>query len=384
MRVSRIEFMGYRRLADTATAIDGPITAFVGFNEAGKTSLLSALEWFSIGGELPPTDENRSRPPASDNASVVKVFFEFEDGDKKAFSSVPMDNPPTSLVLYKKRDGRQIYDLRPNPRRPARPFVVAAERLSTAKAKLASQFTSASDAVERDAVDWAETISEMLAKPDDAWSEERVEDLIALSKWLQETPAGRKGARDAKLGRMLDEVHSLVVQEHPTDAVWSAVESRVPSFVLFRDEDRDLQTSYLIQPDKREIPPAVTRLLSIAGLDLDCMWDYIQQQDTTKRETALERANGRLLDVFDAAWNQSKVAVRLNVNSQRLEVLIKELHGNGDVTKMSERSDGLKTFVSLVAFLESGGHAVPLFANEWLDNVPAEVAEVAPDGAVRL
>ena len=46
MRCSRIEFTGYRRLADTAT-FDGRLTAFVGFNEAGKTSLLQALTWFT-------------------------------------------------------------------------------------------------------------------------------------------------------------------------------------------------------------------------------------------------------------------------------------------------------------------------------------------------
>ncbi len=54
MRVSRIEFRGFRRLARTATSIDGPLTAFVGFNEAGKTSLLHALAWFTDGGAIAP------------------------------------------------------------------------------------------------------------------------------------------------------------------------------------------------------------------------------------------------------------------------------------------------------------------------------------------
>ena len=359
MRVSRIEFNGYRRLAQTATGIDGPITAFVGFNEAGKTSLLSALEWFSSGGELPLTDENRSRPPAAESTAVVKVYFELDDDDKRAFSSVPMDNRPSSLILYKKRDGGRIREFQPRPIRPAKPFAVAAERLDKARVTLAAQFRSAVDEDDRDPNEWATAVSEQLARQDDAWPDACVEDLAALSKWFQETPAGLKRARDARLGELMDEIHSLVVQDHPSELVWEAVKDRVPSFVLFKDEDRDLQTTYLLQPEKREIPPAVERLLSIAELDIDKMWDYIQSGDSTRRETALERANARLRALFARTWNQSNVTVRLNINGQRLEVMLKELHDDGDVTNISERSDGLKTFVALVAFLEAAGHAVP-------------------------
>ncbi len=78
------------------------------------------------------------------------------------------------------------------------------------------------------------------------------------------------------------------------------------------------------------------------------MWTHIQNGDSTRRETVLERGNDQLRALFDQAWNQSKVTVRFNVNGTRLEVLIKELDGDGDVTNISERSDGLKTFVALV------------------------------------
>lgn len=358
MWVSRIAFNGYRRLAETATNIDGPITAFVGFNEAGKTSLLSALEWFTEGGELSSIDYNRSRAPRS-GTDVVKVFFQLEDDDKKAFSSIPLDNPPTSLVLYRMRDGGRVRDLEPRPRRQAKPFVAASERLARAIVTLAPQFAAAADQDERDPNDWAAVVSEALTKPDAEWSDDWMEDLAALSKWLDEIPGGRKQPRDAKLAGFLNEVHSLVSADHPIESVWKAIEDRVPAFVLFKDADRTLETSYTLQPGERDIPPAVQRLLMLAGLDAEAMWKHIEVGDSTKRETALERANDRLRVIFDKAWNQSKVTVRFNVNGKRLEVMLKELHGDGDVTNISERSDGLKTFVALVAFLESGGYAVP-------------------------
>lgn len=120
MRVSRIEFNGYRRLAKTATGIDGPLTAFIGFNEAGKTTVLRGLRWFTHGGQVSPVDHNRSRPPASDHSAVVKVFYELDDDDKNAFADIAMDNQPTTLVLYKKRDGNRIRSLSPRPTRPAK------------------------------------------------------------------------------------------------------------------------------------------------------------------------------------------------------------------------------------------------------------------------
>ena len=138
MRVSRIEFEGYRRLAETATGIDGPLTAFVGFNEAGKTTVLRGLRWFTSGGEISPVDYNRSRPPASDQSAVVKVFYALDSEDKEFFADIAMDNPPATLVLYRKRDGSRIRDLNPRPTRPAKAFQLARERLIETTTALAA------------------------------------------------------------------------------------------------------------------------------------------------------------------------------------------------------------------------------------------------------
>lgn len=359
MRVSRIEFEGFRRLAKTGTGIDGSLTAFVGFNEAGKTSLLRALAWFTNGDPFSSIDYNRGRPPSSDEAPVVKVFYELDDDDFKAFAHVSMDSPPMSLVLSRNRDGSRVRTLSPRPARPGEPFKRAEERLRRARSTLAAQFAAATDEEFEDANDWADALGEALSQPDTAWPELWTDALQSLSEWLNEVPTGRKRARDSRLAEMLDHVLELATAEHPDQAVWKSLARRVPDFVLFSDEDRTLETSYHLQPAHRDISPAVARLLNIAKIDIDDLWRHIESGDSTKRETALERGNDRLRTVFDQAWNQSKVTVRFNVNGDLLEVLLKELHSDGDVTNISERSDGLKTFVALVAFLESGGHKVP-------------------------
>jgi hypothetical protein len=290
----------------------------------------------------------------------VKVYFELDDDDKAACAHIAMENKPSTLILYRKRDGNRIRSLTPRPTRPAKPFSDAHERLSKVTTAHARQFADAADDEAGGPNDWAANLAEALQEPDEEWAGASTEALVSLSKWLKETPAGRKTPRDAKLASLLEKVHELVTQDHPTDAVWEALKDREPHFVLFKEGDRLLETSYEIHPDHRQaVHPAVTRLLSLAKIDLDDMWAYVQNGDSTKRETLLERGNDRLRALFHQGWNQSKATVRFNVNGTRLEVLIKELHGDGDVTNISERSDGLKTFVAIVAFLESGDYAVP-------------------------
>ncbi|MEH0109657.1 AAA family ATPase [Tersicoccus sp. MR15.9] len=358
VRVTRIEFRGYRRLADTASNIDGQLTAFVGFNEAGKTSLLHALEWFSSGSVLSELEYNRSRPPEDDSASVVKVYFELEDQDRAVFAHVPVEDAPNSCILYRRPDGGRTYEFRPRPRRPRGPFVEAADRLKSATKRLAKQLeeeSSNSDGPN----EWSASVMAALDRPDDEWDQSTRNCLQHLCDWFGEVPTGRKRARDSQLVGLLERVESLIAVDHPLDSIWNAVKGREPKFVLFNEEDRALETSYNLSPQQRDIPRAVDRLLYLSGIDIDDMWTYVQNGDTSKRETALERGNDRLRSIFDQAWNQSKVTVRFNVNAGRLEVLIKELHGDGDVTNIGERSDGLKAFVALVAFIEAGGYDVP-------------------------
>ncbi len=349
MRVSRVDFEGFRRLARTGTSIDGALTAFVGFNEAGKTSVLRALAWFTAGGQVASVDCNRSRPPTNDGTPVVKVFFELDESDKATFTGLAMDSRPTTLVLSRKRDGNRIRCLQPSPTRPAKPFRDSGERLAQAVKTFARQLDDAADEETPDPNDWAARVVEALKKPDAEWSSESTDALAELASWFREPPPGRKRPRDSKLAILLDQVRELVMEDHPTEAVWNALSSREPDFVLFQEVDRLLETSYEINPDQRAaVHAAVTRLLALAGIDLDEMWTHIQNGDSTRRETVLERGNDQLRALFDQAWNQSKVTVRFNVNGTRLEVLIKELDGDGDVTNISERSDGLKTFVALV------------------------------------
>lgn len=359
MRCSRIEFKGYRRLADTATNLDGRLTAFVGFNEAGKTSLLQALTWFTEGGDLAVTDRNRSRPPASEKAPVVKVYFELSQDDKDAIADIPMDQVPSSVTLARTADDSTTPTLTPFPRHPRKPFTEAADRLKQSLTRLAGQFEQATDSEYQDPNDWASTLGRALQNPDTPWTDAQVEACDHLGEWLNEVPEGRKTPRDERLATLLAAVKERATQPPVAGQVWTRLRARMPSFVLFADEDRELETTYELEPNQRVLPPAVLALLRIAQVDPDTLWTHLANSDSSSRETLIDQGNDRLHSLFRQAWNQSGVTVRLNTTGTRLEILVKELRTGGNVTNISERSDGLRTFVALVAFLAAGEHEVP-------------------------
>lgn len=360
MRCARIEFKGYRRLADAATSIDGRITAFVGFNEAGKTTLLRGLEWFSEDDtELAVTDRNRSRPPHGDDSPIVKVFFDLEPGDRQAIAQIACDQVPTSLNLTRRRNGERVYFMTPTPGRPAKPFEVALTRLTAARTTLAAEFEDAASEDDEDPDDWADTVEDALARKDVVWSEAQRNALGNLILWFDAVPEGKRSPRNLKLARHLEAVDELVALPLPMTQMWNVLSKRMPEFVLFGEENREIETTYELNPQSRDLPPAVDDLLTIAGVDPDDLWTHLANQDSSSRETLLERGNERLRDLFSEAWNQSGITVRLNVTSTRLEIMVRELHDGGAVTNISERSDGLKTFVALSAFLAAGNYAVP-------------------------
>lgn len=62
--------------------------------------------------------------------------------------------------------------------------------------------------------------------------------------------------------------------------------------------------------------------------------------------------------MFDMAWSQSRVEVRLPTDDNVLRIFIRSDEGN--LHRVAERSDGLKIFVALVAFLEAKQARAPI------------------------
>ena len=81
MRISEVRVSNFRCLRDVRVSL-GDVTALIGANGAGKSSLLTALDWFFHGGELEPEDTTGA---CSGDPIVVQVeFADLDDEDRDA------------------------------------------------------------------------------------------------------------------------------------------------------------------------------------------------------------------------------------------------------------------------------------------------------------
>lgn len=367
MRCTRISFEGYKRLADTGCNVDGKIIAFVGLNEAGKSSLLEALVWLTDGDAeaLPITFMNRSHE-VGENERVVWAHYELDDDDVDLLSDLDFAERPSAFVLERRRNGMAGYGFNPWPKRNPAPFEEAQRRLASARKRLAAQFAADIEMDDDSSVsadEWASVVDKALTEPEQNWTDESADAAENLIDWLEEVPpSSRTGKpRDEAAAQAVRAVRDIGTAEHPRDVGRHRIRKRVPKFVLFEEQDRALATAHAIHEEaqRASLQPSLRNLLKIADLDINRLWRYIENEDDSNQESYIDEANENLEEFYRQAWNQANVAVRLKVDGRRLEVRLKELGRRGAVTNMEERSDGLRTFIALSAFLAAQRLTVP-------------------------
>lgn len=212
--------------------------------------------------------------------------------------------------------------------------------------------------------------------PDEVvWDTERVtkiQEAIARLEPIMEQFSQIK-ASSAKLTKArtcLDKVLALLRSAEiagelpdPADSMRSFLTKRVPKFVLFSDNDRDLSENYNLS-DKalRAQPPGPLRnLLSVAGATIEEVWNATASGDSATMRTLERRMNETLRTHLQPMWTQSQLTIELTLNQGGiLEVNIQELDSpDFTVTPIAERSDGLRTFLGLVCFLIAADLTIP-------------------------
>ncbi len=123
MHCVSIDFDGFKRLSDTRCNTDTRLLAFVGPNEAGKSSLLQALVWLTQVHELElaPRDHTRGRD-LDDEHVAVGATYELNDAELGLVAELPVAKAITGFRLERRVDGRRGSDARPTPHRHPKPF----------------------------------------------------------------------------------------------------------------------------------------------------------------------------------------------------------------------------------------------------------------------
>lgn len=368
MRPVRLNLEGFRRLADTECDITPRILAFVGQNEAGKSSLLAALAWATEEGVTPLAREDQSRANRKNSGWIVGVTFQLSDEDKATLADLEFATTPTRFALWKQADGTLHHSLPGDP--PRNP-----ERFRSARALLAASVGSPTLEWEAESEgeaprSWATSVLQCLEDPDHEWSDDETGDLDKLCHWLS-SPAEAEGdgapgeevqpqpAKDASTADALRVVLELS-HKHPRDQAIEILKARVPRFVEFEESFRALPTHTPFDAKGRLSgrEPSIANLLRIARISLPALEQASRVSDVGQIETIVDAGNRRLLEFFSQAWNQSGVCVRFRLKESGLECLIHETE-HGSFTNLEERSDGLRAFIALAAFIEAQALDIP-------------------------
>jgi predicted ATP-dependent endonuclease of OLD family len=366
MRCRKIMFEGYKRLADTECNVSPYLLAFVGQNESGKSSVLTGLEWLSEDGETPLPSLDRSRMKRKTSGWIVGAEFTLGDEEKELIKPLGFAQTPTGISLFKQANGSLniIFDHPRKPKRDPLPFTEAAEALARAQQRLEKQISSAAAEHDEDEDDVSlesaiTRVAGRLSDPEVEW--EAADEVAArtLADWLDQPLPRGKNPRDAKTAALIRTAAQIGGRPHPNAAGLDLLRERIPAFLLFREDDRVLPTVTPIDVASRGRMSSATRnLLAIAELNIATVWDAHTDEDSGEKKTLLDASNRRLDAFFGEAWNQSNISVNLDVDERGLLTHVVDLDTRR-FTRIEERSEGLRAFITLAAFLGSQALEVP-------------------------
>lgn len=372
MRMVSLRVAGFRRFErETTLDLTPRVLAVVGPNEAGKSSLLDAMEYLTT----PPEDGFKDRDFSGwsrpeDGKTIISALFEIQDDDRAELEGIPGAESVRLWHTWRKADASAEAEVIPRPERPQE----RRTRVRDDLARLLARKTRPGEDL------WSQRPSEVLATesedeeeaPEEPEDEPSVEELASqVLSGLNEgdetlSPATREGLRTlgAALATITDEegapnylrempatCASLADEhdeDHPYTRIFRILNEREPQVRVLRDPDRQLQTSY--QFEQFEEPPApLENLLSLA----DVSWSELKAAAATPGNPVLQtlqkRANRNLEERLRGSWRQSKVSIELNEQNGWLNVYPYDAESD-EHSRIEERSDGFRAFLALLAF----------------------------------
>lgn len=366
MRLVNVKVQGYRRFEQPVSIdVSGNVIALVGPNEAGKTSILSAL--LSLNDDSGFSASERTRPYDGDSVNrgpEVAATYIIDDDDREILADIPgVDNIQRfTMVKFGEIVGFSVD--RPPERDLSRRHALASQLAAGRYSLLSALRRLRRDRGSSDEYYHArlaltsllERALEVLMSTDPELREPDIQSVRRFAKTVLE---------DAELTsrlppgfRELVERLSVYHDVDPAESQWlPRLNARRPRFLLFEPADRDLKSTYDLKEVVTNTPPALRNLARLAGLDLERLL-HAAQSDPGLRVKLLEDANKKLEDVFERNWRQARVSVHLSVQGTTLEVFVKNAE-SGDFMWIEERSAGLRWFVALCAFLAQQDLVVP-------------------------
>lgn len=356
MQLIRVDISKYRRFAGVASfSVDGDVVALVGPNEAGKSSVLDALEHLNASEAFQPGEIARDEQPA-DEEYLVEAVFVLDQEDLEAIADIPESVGQTKISFVKRADGGvRLRWLSGRPERDAAMRSKAGKHLRRAvKSPFLRDRTYDSG---EPVADWFEALAQFLDDSPLEMEETDRERLQGAADHIEALLSDEAPAYIRSLPGLLGDIVDDATRPEPGQEIASRLFRRQPQFLKFDAGARTLPSRFDLENLEAGVPRGLRNLASLATLDLRQLATHIRNGRRGEVQEMQEAANQRLADAFEGAWSQGRVSVSFNVEGTVLEIYIRE--GTGSFWEVDDRSDGLRWFVALIAMLATEARTVP-------------------------
>ena len=350
MRLVRLKLRRFRRFQDARVNLDAPVIALVGPNEAGKSTLLDALVAVGMHGEFDTRDITSGLQP---QGRVLEATFLLDENDREALrAEVPDALNVRWYSVWRDASGELLRETVP-------PVPWAGEAAAQARKSLVKlrdlRWAESIDDELRDRINTA--ISWIPEGESREYSEQELAEIEYLGTLLTDVegknlPATLQRSREAISRTVADEA-----QPRPQETALELLGHRTPEILHFTESDRTINTTYNLQ-DPSSWTNGVHNLAHLGGFDLSELAEAVVGGGLPEnREDILRKANRQLGELLSVKWSQSKLAVHLTVQGGTLEIYVAS--DDGGLYRWEDRSDGLRTYLALIAFLSSKDLTTP-------------------------
>ena len=403
MKALRFRVQHFRNVDDSDWIELDSVTAFVGRNESGKTSLLQALHRFNPGSEASydlqrdyPRDRLHQDGSAAetDSSPVCSVEFELPNELRKEIASLLPDGEaaPVTATVHRLYDGSYTYGFEPALPEYSLPPTALLDALNVFVRKIRRSRPSGGEDAEAhsdwraNTLQWALESRNALKDCDDLRGNEAIDLLTQIRTSAEQHGTARTAKAVELLTAALDGALDAARVEPPIDRICCSVQEKIPVFIYFENYgvlDSAIWLSRYLE-DRAENPldsrvRTVAAMFKQAGLDpeelaaqgKDGMAEarrhgaILPDEDAAterrakeRRAIALSAASSAISVKFSDWWKQRRHRIRYHADGDFFRIFVTDDRRPDDEIELESRSKGFQWFFSfyLVFLAESEGH----------------------------